>query len=147
MIAHLSLRVRLTIWYSLVFSAALFSLGFASLWMVHHAIDSLENNELQQRVRSVRRFLEVRPATEDPARLREAISADYNVSHGNKWLQIVDEHGNWVYRSQHVAAAYPSLVLPMQAPATGTYFTYTAESIHVRGLIEPITVHGIRYTV
>ena len=125
----------------------MFCLGFTALWMVHHAIDDLENNELQQRVRSVRRFVEARPAHEAPDQLRKAITAAYDVSHGNKWEQIIDEHGNWLYRSPHVASVYPQLVLPQQAPQTGVYFTYTAESIHVRALIEPITVHGIRYTV
>ena len=115
--------------------------------MVHHAIYDLENNELQQRVRSVRRFVETRTTNESPDQLRNAITAAYDVSHGYKWEQIIDEHGNWLYRSPHVAVAYPQLVLPQRAPQTGVYFTYTAESIHVRALIEPITVHGTRYTV
>jgi signal transduction histidine kinase len=125
----------------------LFCLGFAALWMVHHAIDDLENNELQQRVRSVRRFVEARPAHETPDQLRNAITAAYDVSHGNKWEQIIDEHGNWLYRSPHVVAVYPNLVLPQQSPPAGVYFTFTAESIHVRALIAPITVHGVHYTV
>jgi hypothetical protein len=132
MIRRLPLRVRLTLWYSLVFATALFAIGLTSLWMVHRAIDSLEQNELQQRVRSVRRFLEARPAHEDPAQLRAAITADYDVSHGNKWLQVIDQNGDWIYRSPHVAAVYPTLVLPQSAPAAGSYFAYTADSIHVR---------------
>jgi len=59
----------------------------------------------------------------------------------------MDERGNWIYRSPHVAAVYPDLVLPQQAAEAGTYFTYTADSIHVRALIEPIAVRGVRYTV
>jgi heavy metal sensor kinase len=147
MIRQLPIRVRLTLWYSLVFAAALLAIGLASLWMVHRAIDSLEQNELQQRVRSVRRFLEARPAHEDPALLHAAITADYDVSHGNKWLQVIDEHGNWLYRSSHVAAVYPTLALPQNTDPAGAYFTYTADSIHVRALIAPISVHGVRYTV
>jgi heavy metal sensor kinase len=147
MINSLPIRVRLTLWYSLAIAATMFSIGLASLWMVHRAIDDLENEELQQRVRSVRRFIESRPAGDTRAQLHDAITAAYNVSHGNKWLQVIDEQGNWVYRSSHVAAAYPTLVLPQQAPEDGHYFTYTAESISVRALIEPISVHGVRYTV
>jgi signal transduction histidine kinase len=115
--------------------------------MVHRAVDELENNELKQRVRSVRRFLESRSAQETPAQLDDAIAAAYNVSHGSKWLQIIDENGNWLYRSPHVAAAYPELVLPQQASESGIYFSYTAESIPVHALIEPISVRGMRYTV
>ncbi len=141
------IRVRLTLWYSLAIATTMFSIGFASLWMVHRAIDDLENEELQQRVRSVRRFIESRPPGETRAQLHDAITAAYNVSHGNKWLQVIDEQGNWIYRSPHVAAAYPALPLPQQAPETGHYFTYITESISVRALIEPIAVHGVRYTV
>jgi heavy metal sensor kinase len=147
MIKSLPIRIRLTLWYSLAIATAMFSIGFASLWMVHRAIDDLEREELQQRVRSVRRFVESRPPGETRAQLRDAITAAYNVSHGNKWLQVIDEQGNWIYRSSHVAAAYPTLVLPQRAPETGTYFTYTAESSSVRALIEPISIHGVRYTV
>ena len=147
MIRRLPIRVRLTLWYSLAFATALFSIGLLSLWMVHHAIDELENAELQQRVRSVRRFLESRPAQESAEHLRQTIAADYNVSHGSKWLQVIDERGDWLYRSPHVASVYPSLVLPQQARESGTYFTYSANSIPVRALIEPIEVRGVRYTV
>jgi signal transduction histidine kinase len=144
---RLPIRVRLTLWYSLVIAATLFSIGFASLWMVHRAVEDLENNELQQRVRSVRRFIESRPAHEPLDQLHDAMTAAYDVSHGNKWLQVIDEHGDWIYRSPHVAAVYPNLVLPQQAREAGSYFTYTADSISVRALIEPINVHGVRYTV
>ena len=147
MIFHLPIRVRLTLWYSLAIAAMLFSIGFGALWMVHSAIGELENNELQQRVRSVRRFLEARPKDETADRLHDSIAAAYDVSHGNKWLQVIDEQGNWLYRSSHVAAVYPNLVLPQQASEAGSYFTYEAESIHVRALIEPIKVKGVRYTV
>jgi heavy metal sensor kinase len=143
----LPIRIRLALWYSLVFATTLFALGFASLWMLHRAVDELENNELQQRVRSVRRFLEACPANESFAQLHDSITAAYDVSHGNKWLQVIDEHGNWLYRSPHVASIYPALVLPQQTPKEGYSFTYVAESIHVRGLIEAISVHGVAYTV
>ena len=147
MINSLPIRIRLTLWYSLAIAAAMFTIGFISLWMVHRAINDLENEELQQRVRSVRRFVENRPAGETRDQLHDAITAAYNDSHGNKWLQVIDEQGIWIYRSPHVAAAYPTLVLPQQAPDAGSYFTYTAESSSVRALIEPISIHGVRYTV
>jgi heavy metal sensor kinase len=147
MIAALPIRVRLTLWYSLAVATVLFSIGFVSLWMVHRAIDDLENEELQQRVRSVRRFIESRPPGESAAELRSAITAAYNVSHGNKWLQVIDENGYWIYRSPHVAAVYPTLALPQHLSQSGSPFTYTAESVSVRALIQTITVRGLRYTV
>jgi len=125
----------------------MFSIGSISLWMVHRAIDEIENNELQQRVRSVRRFLESRPPGESLGQARDAMSLAYKNSHGSKWLQVIDERGNWLYRSPHVAGAYPTLALPQNATEAGKYFTYTAESISVSALIAPIAVRGDRYTV
>jgi heavy metal sensor kinase len=147
MMPQLPLRVRLTLWYALAIAVALFSIGFISLWMVHRAIDDIENHELQERVRSVSRFIESRPADDTTAQLRQEITATFESIHGNKWLQVIDEHGQWLYRSKHVAAVYPTLLLPQQAPETGTYFTYKADSIYVRALIAPIVVRGTRYTV
>jgi heavy metal sensor kinase len=144
---RLPLRVRLTVWYSLCFAVAFFCVGSGCLWMVHRAILDLENNELQQRVRSVRRFLEARPANEAVAQTEAAITATYNVSHGSKWLQVIDEHGRWLYRSPHVTAAYPALTLPQELRSAADYFNYTSAGIHVRALIAPIEVHGRRYTV
>jgi heavy metal sensor kinase len=143
----LPIRVRLTLWYSLAIAVTMFSIGYICLLMVHHAIDNLENNELQQRVRSVRRFIESRPASESSAVIHDEMKAAYEDSHGNKWLQVIDEHGEWLYRSPHVAAVYPALTLPQNASEDGTYFTYTTESVSVSALIEPITVHGVHYTV
>lgn len=147
MIVHLPIRVRLTLWYTLVFAGALFCLGFACLWMVHGAITNLENNELTQRVKSVRQFLEARPKGETPEQFRNAFAAAYDVYHGHKWLQVIDEHEVWAYRSSHVANVYSNLALPQQIPADGYYFTYLTEGIHVRGFIAPITANGVRYTV
>lgn len=141
------IRIRLTLLYSLAMAATLFSIGFVSLWMVQQAVDHLEKNELRQRARSVARFVESRPENESFSQLQDNIADAFHNSHGNKWLQVINEQGRWLYRSPHVAAVYPDLVLPQQAPKQGRYFTYTAESLHVRALIEPIEVHGVHYTV
>lgn len=144
---RMSIRVRLTLWYSLVFASALLSLGGAALWMVNRAFDELQAKELQQRVRSVRLFLEARPAGETPEQLSDVSNRFFDIFHGKKWLQIVDEHGHWVYRAPRVSAAYPHLVLPQQAPKEGSYFTYKNENDNMCGVIQPITVHGVSYTV
>jgi heavy metal sensor kinase len=147
MMARLPLRMRLTLWYSLGFAAAFFAIGFAGIWMVHRAILELENNELRQRVRSVERFLDARPAGETQQQTHEAITAAYDVTHGSKWLQVIDEHGVWLYRSPHVADVYPTLTLPQQLTEPAQYFDFTSAPSHVRALIAPIRAHGMRYSV
>jgi heavy metal sensor kinase len=144
---RLPIRVRLAAWFFSVFAVATISLLSACLWTVHRSILELETNELHERVRSVRRFLEVRPPDEPPASQRKALAV-YDVMHGGKWLQVIDQDGNWIYRSSHVAEAYPNLVLPQGLASGETTFQYVVPGdLHVRGMIAPIVVHGRSYTV
>jgi heavy metal sensor kinase len=142
----LPIRVRLALWFFGIFSVATLSLLAVSLWIVHRSIVELETNELHERVRSVRRFLEVRPADEPPASQARALAV-YDVMHGGKWLQVIDQDGNWIYRSKHVMAAYPSLALPRGLSQDQETFEYSSEGVRVRGMIAPISINGRMYTV
>jgi heavy metal sensor kinase len=133
-------------WFFTVFGVATLALLSACLWMVHRSILELETNELQERVRSVRRFLEVRPPDEPLASQQRAFGV-FDVTHGGKWLQVIDQNGNWIYRSKHVADVYPHLALPQELRAEVPSFQYSAGDLHVRGLIAPIAVNGRSYTV
>jgi len=108
---RLPIRIRLALWFFTVFGVATLALLSACLWMVHRSISELETNELQERVRSVRRFLEVRPAGEPLASQQRAFGV-FDVTNGGKWLQVIDQDGNWIYRSKHVADVHPHLALP-----------------------------------
>jgi heavy metal sensor kinase len=146
MTLQLPIRVRLTLWFFMVFATATLALLTVCLWMVHRSIVELEANELQQRVRSIRRFLELRPPDEIPA-LQQRALAIFDVLHGGKWLQVIDQAGNWIYRSKHVAEVCPQLALPQGLRSESTYFQYSTGGSHVSALIAPVTVHGRSYTV
>jgi heavy metal sensor kinase len=144
--AKLPIRLRLSIWFFAIFAGATLALLSACLWMVHRSIVELETNELEQRVRSVERLLDSRPPNEPLAAQQRALSV-YDVTHGGKWLQVIDQDGNWLYRSKSVVTVYPTLALPQELHSNSGTFEYSASSGHVRGLIEPITVHGRSYAV
>lgn len=143
---RLPIRIRLSLWFFAVFGVATLTLLAACLSMVHHSIVELETNELHERVKSVQRFLEAQPPDETLASQQRAFAV-FDVTHGGKWLQVIDQDGNWVYRSRHVAEVYPHLALPQELSTEGPSFQYSAGDRHVRGLIAPIAVNGRRYTV
>jgi heavy metal sensor kinase len=143
---QLPIRVRLTLWFFMIFATATLTLLTACLWMVHQSIVELEANELQQRVRSVQRILELRPPGETPAS-QQRVLAIFDAIHGGKWLQVIDQDGNWIYRSRHVAEVYPQLALPQALRSERTYFEYSSGDTRVRALIAPIIVNGRSYTV
>ena len=147
MIRPLSIRLRLSLWFFLIFAVAMFTLSATCLWMVHRCILTIETTELQQRVRSIQRFLEAQPPNEPIGTLRESMASTYDVTHGSKWLQVIGQDGDWIYRSKAITELYPHLALPSAVPADGTYFQFSAESVPVWALIKPITVKGRSYTV
>jgi len=146
-IRPLSIRLRLSLWFFLIFAVAMFTLSATCLWMVHRCILTIETTELQQRVRSIQRFLEAQPPNEPIGTLRESMASTYDVTHGSKWLQVIGQDGDWIYRSKAITELYPHLALPAAVPAEGTYFEFSAESVPVWALIKPITVKGRSYTV
>jgi heavy metal sensor kinase len=146
-IRPLSIRLRLSLWFFLIFAIAMFTLSTTCLWMVHRCILTIETTELQQRVRSIQRFFEVRPSSVPVDTLQEQMASIYDVTHGSKWLQVIDQDGKWIYRSKSIAELYPHLDLPGAVPAEGIYFEFNAESVPVWALIKPITVKGRSYTV
>jgi heavy metal sensor kinase len=143
----LSIRLRLSLWFFLIFAVAILSLSAICLWMVHRSILAIETNELQQRVRSIQRFLEVRPPSEPASALQSDLAYIYDVTHGGKWLQVIDQDGRWIYRSKSIAERYPHLLLPDQVPPEGIYFQFSANSIPVWALVKQISVNGRKYTV
>jgi signal transduction histidine kinase len=119
--------------------------------MVHHSILLIETNELQQRVRSVQRFFQARPEDDTEEQMQHDLGAIYNVTHGGKWLQILDEHGHFLYRAKAIAPLYPTLSLPQTLPSNGTFFQFRGGAHPaddtVLGFIQPIEVRGHLYTV
>ncbi len=146
MMRQLPIRIRLSLWFFAAFSIATMALLAVCLSMVHRSIVELETNELHERVKSVQRFLEARPPDETLASQQRSFAV-FDVTHGGKWLQVIDQDGNWIYRSKHVADVYPHLALPQELSAERPSFQYAAGDRHVRGLIAPITANGRSYTV
>lgn len=143
----LPIRLRFALWFFAIFSVATMAVAAMSLWLVHESIEKLQANELQQRVKSVRRFLEAQWPNQEPASLQQAAIQLYDVTHGGKWLQVIDQDGNWIYRSRYIAEAQPHLALPWQADPAGKYFQFSQGASVVSALIQPISVHSRDYTV
>jgi len=142
----LPIRIRLALWFFSIFAVATLTLALVSVWMVHSTILTIENHELYERVRSVEKFLSSRPAGEPFASLQSAMSV-YDISHGGKWLQVIDQDGRWIHRSPHIADLFPALDTPQEVGNSERFFKFAAGPVQVRALIAAIHVHGRSYTV
>ncbi len=141
------IRVRLTLWYFVMFASAGVLLCVASLWMLRRSVDETEYHDLQERAEDVQLVL----SHEDPARtfdqVRDDFAAIYDLKDDGKYLQVRDEQGNWIFRSKRMIAQNPDLPAPEKIPAAGVIAEFRQGTRYVRVLAYPITVGGKGYSV
>jgi heavy metal sensor kinase len=143
----LPIRMRLSLWYFAMFATAACLLSIASWWMLRRCVDATEYHDLQERAEDVQLLL----AHEDPSRsiedLRDDLTAVYSIKDDGKWLQVMDQDGNWIFRSKRMIAENPELPKPDRLPSQGIIAEFHQGTRYVRVLAYPIMVRGKRYSV
>ena len=143
----LPIRIRLSIWYFAMFATAACLLSAASWWMLSSSLDSTEYYELQERAEDVRDLLAHEPANSTVEGLQRALSSIYVLKDDGKWLQVMDQDGNWIFRSKRMTAENPYMPRPERLPSHGTISGFLQDKHHVLMLAYPITVNGKGYSV
>jgi hypothetical protein len=135
----LPIRVRLTLWYFVMFASAAVLLCVTSLWMLRRSVDETEYHDLQERAEDVQLVL----SHEDPARtfdqVRDDFAGIYDFKDDGKYLQVRDEQGNWIFRSKRMIEQNPDLPAPERIPAAGVIAEFRQGTRYVRVLAYPIT--------
>ncbi|MGA2252062.1 sensor histidine kinase [Terracidiphilus sp.] len=143
----LPIRMRLSLWYFALFATAACLLSTASWWMLRRSLDITEYDDLKERAEDIQLLL----MHEDPSRsldsLRNDFAAIYSIKDDGKWLQVIDQDGNWLFRSKRMIAENPSLPMPDHLPVQGSLAEFHQGTRYVRILAYPITVRGRKYSV
>ena len=147
----LPIRLRLSLWYFSVFSCAGLVLCIASWFLLRQSLKTVALYEMGERIDDVRNILNAQPPNATLDTLRTQFS-DYTTRDDGKWLQILDENGNWLFRSKRVQASQSTLPPLQQTPNQNNVmeFNYvTPRHIGKSGLAltQTISVHGRLYTV
>jgi heavy metal sensor kinase len=143
----LPIRIRLTVWYLVVFSLALAAFGVATWTLVRQRLYAEVSSQLHERVNAVEHYMSAQHAGMTPEGMKRELREEYDAENEGTWLQILDENGEWTYRSQNMAANFPSATLPQQADPKGRAWSAHVEHARLRVIEQPITVFGHRYTV
>jgi heavy metal sensor kinase len=134
----LSIGARLTLWFTAACTAAMVVLGGA-IWLIvrqslYHAVD----DGLRDRVEGIRRFIE-----DHKTRLRlDEVKEEFR-AHGD-YFQVVDEHGEVIYRGTALAGT-TFAPLPPETASTLTDGDVGGEPL--RFLAQPIRVDDRRFTI
>lgn len=141
----LSIRTRLTLWYFCFFATAGLLLGVASWFLLQRSLDSLLLHELDERTDDVENFLGSHGPEASLETLRAELMREYRVKDEGKWLQILDQSGNWLYYSSRGGIARPIPPLPS---SPGKLIPFVAVSPHsLRTYSREAQAGGRRYWV
>jgi heavy metal sensor kinase len=144
---NLPIRLRLTLWYSVMFATAALMLSSTSWWMLRHAINATTRQDLQERIDDVRMQLQQFGPQLSQAEAQQRFDAIYHYRDDGKWLQIVDQNGGWVYRSARMTSLPAAMPLPRAIPSGGDITEFIQGSRHIRALTSTINVDGRSYSV
>jgi heavy metal sensor kinase len=144
---RLPIRIRLTLWYFAMFASAATLLCVASLWMLERSVDQSEYHDLQERAEDVQLVLSHADAGRTPLQLAADLAEIYEVKDDGKYLQVLDDQGNWIFRSGRMVAQNPGLGTPGSLSAAGTVAQFHQGTRYVKTLAYPIVAHGKRYSV
>jgi heavy metal sensor kinase len=143
----LPIRVRLTLWYCAMFATAAVLLSVSSWWMLRRSLMATEYHELQERAEDVQLLLKQLGANAGVELLQQKFDEIYQVKDDGKYLQVMDQDGNWLYRSKRMIDQARRLAAPETLPPEGTIVDFRQGTRYVRALSYPIRVNGRAYSV
>jgi heavy metal sensor kinase len=148
---RLSIGLRLTLWYLLVFAAAQFLFGFGMWVILRHSLYEIADDELTNQVDDLRHFLEAQKKDASIAKLQEEVTEAYVLEHSGDYLQIYVLPEEWIYRAplmQKMSFLPPvqdsSADDPLRQPI---YEDRQLGGRPLRFLTQHIAVHGRRFIV
>ena len=137
----LSIGLRLTLSYLLIFVVAQLIFGLGMWFILRHNLYDIADDILEGQIDDIHRFFEAQRKNASTSELREEANATYALEHTGDYLQIQDGQGNWIYRSSFLAKhGLPTLSAgQLHKPSYESrrlderQFRFLSESIEVNG--------------
>ncbi len=144
---QMPIRLRLTLWYSVMFITAALLLSATSWWMLRRTIESTIHQDLQERIDDVRTQLQKFPPDASMGKLRADLETTYSYRDDGKWLQVMREDGSWIYRSRRMMLENVTLAVPSAMPSGALQIDFQQGGRTVRALSSRVLANGVSYSV
>ncbi len=129
MTARWSIRVRLTLWYSLVLLAGLTLFGTGVWLVVSHSLRGSLDEALREHAEGVIMVLQSETKPDKPRHLREELAEYASATPGGNLMDVRDSEGGQIIASKSVVLEAPanaqSSAFGVQASSSGRYRTLT----------------------
>jgi heavy metal sensor kinase len=142
----LSIGVRLTLWYLVIFAAAQLLFGVGMWFLLRQSLYRIADKELRGQVEDLTQFFEAQKKNATVAKLQEEVSEAYLIEHSGDYLQILDSEDNWIFRADVLKKN--SLIPPAPSKVKSHYHQdLELDGRPFRFLTARIAVNGHVYTV
>jgi heavy metal sensor kinase len=143
----LPIRLRLTLWYCAMFAVAAVLLSVSSWWMLRRSLITSEDHELQERADDVQLLLAELGSDASLQVIQQKFNEIYQRKDDGKYLQVLDQDGNWIFRSKRMIEEGLRPAAPGEGPPLGTAIEFHQGTRYVRVLTYAIKANGRAYSV
>src|SRR5881275_748806 len=127
-----SIGVRLTAWYLAMLALGLTVFGIGSWFAMRASAFHTIDDELQDRIRGVEKFMQLQIAALSPVEIRDEFREHSVLGPGGDLFQVCDENGQWLYRSAVLENSQIPIRLPSLLGDEPVYENVTVQSTPVR---------------
>ena len=141
-----SIGFRLAAWYFLVFAIGIGTFSVAAWFGMRASLFHAIDEELQDRVKGVRSFMEHQIAALSVPEIRDEFREHSVLGPGGDLFQVSDADNQWLYRS----VPLENNNVPIHSPAelsSPRFEVRTIQNHLLRFYSEPVIVNGKKYTV
>jgi heavy metal sensor kinase len=139
----ISLRARLTAWYSGVVALSFLLLSVVALYGMNRSIAGAVDTELKDRATAVRTLIEHMVRSGSGAELADELHEHSGLSSTTDLMQVADAEGHWLYRSR--ALEEHAIPPPQTAAPTTSTGHFSGLLLRVRG--ERASVNGQWFSI
>jgi heavy metal sensor kinase len=100
----LSIGMRLTLWYLVIFAGAQVIFGAGMWFMLRHHLYDLVNDSLESQFEDLQNFLDAQKKEATIAKMQEEVSETYLIEHSGDYLELYGENDALIYRSTFLQA-------------------------------------------
>jgi heavy metal sensor kinase len=143
---RLSIGLRLTLWYLMIFAAAQLVFGTGMWFILRNRVYDLVDDNLETRVEDLKNFLLAQPKDVSLAKLQEEVKESYSLEHSGDYLQLYMGNGVWIYRSPFLQAH----ALPTFDPGSISRASFENRKLggkHFRFITQKLEVNGRAYSL
>src|SRR6266446_358102 len=142
-----SIRVRLTAWYLVMLALGLGVFGIGSWFAMRASAFQTIDEELEDRIRGVEKFMQLQIASLSPVEVRDEFREHSVLGPGGDLFQVCDEKGQWLYRSAVLENSQVPIRLPNQLKSEPAYENLTVQGTPVRFATARVVVNNHPYTI